>query len=162
MSTSSTASSTLVGEKATVPQKILPTLRFLTFTAGLVNMILISVFWYLMAGLRYQVEDYPWTTVLSYAFIFAIGLGYTYSVFFPSIMKKESRFLTLLTLSVTVLVVKFWILLPAGWGDCDGEITCTVEFAEIVNAMVLGFLVLPEIVLTYMIARCSPAGKLPY
>lgn len=62
-------------------------------------------------------------------------------------------------LSVAVLVVKFRILLPSGFDDCDREMTCTIEFAEIVTSMVLGFLVLPEMVLTYMVARQAPNGK---
>ncbi|KAG0206255.1 hypothetical protein BGX33_007488 [Mortierella sp. NVP41] len=145
--------------RTTVPQKVLPSLRFLTFIAAVVNMTLVSIYWYLMSHLRYEVEDYPWSTVLSYAFVFLIGLGYTYSLFFPAIMKKESRLITLLILSVTVLVVKFRILFPAGFDDCDREITCTIEFAEIVTSLVLGFMVLPEIVLTFIIARQLPTGK---
>ncbi|KAF9125672.1 hypothetical protein BGW39_007221 [Mortierella sp. 14UC] len=162
-STKSTASSTetKVVQRTSLAQMILPTLRFLVFTAGLVNMILLSIYWYLMSTLRYQVEDYPWTTILSYAIVFALGLGYCYSFLFPSLLGKESRLVSLLILSITVLVVKFKILLPSGFDDCDKEITCKIEFAEIVNSMVLAFMVLPEMVLTYVIARRAPRGKVP-
>ncbi|KAF8931686.1 hypothetical protein BGZ47_011736 [Haplosporangium gracile] len=146
-------------ERTPLPQKLLPTLRFLTFTTGLVNMILLSLYWYFMSRLRYQVEDYPWPTILSYACVFALGLGYTYSLLFPSLLGKESRLVSLAMLSVAVLVVKFKVLVPGGWEGCDGEMTCTIEFAEIVVSMVLGFLILPEMVLTYLIARQSPNGK---
>lgn len=63
-------------------------------------------------------------------------------------------------LSVAVLVVKFRVLVPSGWEGCDREMTCTIEFAEVVVSMVLGFLVLPEMVLTYLVARRGvPNGK---
>ncbi|KAF9540709.1 hypothetical protein EC957_003893 [Mortierella hygrophila] len=146
-------------ERTPLPQKLLPTLRFLTFTTGLINMILLSLYWYFMSRLRYQIEDYPWSTILSYACVFALGLGYSYSFLFPSLLGKESRVLTLAMLSLAVLVVKFRMLVPSGWEGCDGEMTCTIEFAEIVASMVLGFLVLPEMVLTYLVARRAPNGK---
>lgn len=122
-------------------------------------MILLSLYWYFMSRLRYQVEDYPWSTILSYACVFALGLGYSYSLLFPSLLGKESRLVSLAILSVAVLVVKFRVLVPSGWEACDGEMTCTIEFAEVVTSMVLGFLVLPEMVLTYLIARRAPNGK---
>ncbi|OAQ22949.1 hypothetical protein K457DRAFT_263399 [Linnemannia elongata AG-77] len=147
-------------ERTPLLQKILPVLRFLTFTTGLINMILLSIYWYFMSHLRYQVEDYPWSTILSYACAFALGLGYTYSLLFPSLLGKESRLVSLAMLSVAVLVVKFRVLVPSGWEGCDREMTCTIEFAEVVVSMVLGFLVLPEMVLTYLVARRGvPNGK---
>ncbi|KAG0380319.1 hypothetical protein BGX24_008997 [Mortierella sp. AD032] len=162
-STTSTASSTStkVVQKTPLAQILLPTLRFLTFTTGLVSMVFISIYWYLMSRLRYQVEDYPWTTILSYAIVFALGLGYCYSFLFPSLLGKESRLVCLLILSVTVLVIKFRILVPSGFDGCDREVTCRIEFAEIVSSMVLGFLVLPEMALSFVIARRTPNGKVP-
>ncbi|KAF9902776.1 hypothetical protein EC991_004548 [Linnemannia zychae] len=162
-STKSTVSSTetKVVQRTPLAQMLLPTLRFLVFTAGLTNMILISIYWYFMSKLRYQIEDYLWTTILSYAIVFALGLGYCYSFLFPSLFGKESRLVCLMILSITVLVVKFTVLLPRGFDDCDREFTCRIEFAEIVNSMVLGFMILPEMVLTYLIARRAPRGKVP-
>ncbi|KAG0303956.1 hypothetical protein BGZ97_001684 [Linnemannia gamsii] len=148
-----------LAERTPLARKLLPALRFITFITGLASMILISIYWYLMSHLRYQVEDYPWPTVLSYACVFALGLGYCYSLLFPSLLGKESRLVSLCMLLVAVLVVKFKILLPSGFDECDREMTCTIEFAEIVTSMVLAFLVLPEMVLTYLISRRAPNGK---
>ena len=112
-----------------------------------------------MSQLRYQVEDYPWSTTLSYACVFALGLGYSYSLLFPSLLGKETRLVSLATLSVVVLVVKLRLLAPRGWEGCDGEMTCTIEFAEVVVSMVLCFLVIPEMTLTYLLPRRAPNGK---
>ncbi|KAG0254890.1 hypothetical protein BG011_005451 [Mortierella polycephala] len=131
-------------------------LRAALFAISLVNVCFI--FAYCARKLYYHGDLHLWWGILAtFISVIVICTSYLYSLLGPPFLHKYLRAFFMLFLSLFTLGIKFRIIdvyrefEGPGFIDCSTEDAfCYLEFSDLITAVILGFLMLPEIALTVM------------
>jgi|SRR5690554_2989913 len=96
-----------------------------------------------------------WGVLATFVSVIVIGISYLYSLQGPPFLHKYLRaffmlFLSLFTLGIKLRIIDVYLEFEGpGFLNCSTEDAfCYLEFTDLITAIILGFLMLPEIALT--------------